>query len=86
MASLEAGAIVMHQYPVCSKADGLLLLSCIQYYGVVAIGTPPQNLTVCFDTGSASIWIPSMACETASCNAHTKFQYKSSDTYQVRCR
>lgn len=59
----------------------------VQYYGEIQLGTPPQNLTVCFDTGSASMWVPSMMCETPSCNVHTKFQYKSSKTFQVRaCR
>uniref|UniRef100_H0Y0G3 Peptidase A1 domain-containing protein n=1 Tax=Otolemur garnettii TaxID=30611 RepID=H0Y0G3_OTOGA len=52
------------------------------YVGLITIGTPPQTFKVVFDTGSADFWVPSAFCNTLSCEAHGRFNPRSSSTFK----
>ncbi|NXN19148.1 CATE protein, partial [Indicator maculatus] len=55
----------------------------VEYFGQISIGTPPQNFTVIFDTGSSNLWVPSIYCVSKACAQHSRFQPSQSSTYQA---
>ncbi|XP_070604613.1 embryonic pepsinogen-like [Erythrolamprus reginae] len=53
-----------------------------QYYGTIYIGTPPQEFTVIFDTGSSNLWVPSVSCKSQACTKHRRFNPSLSSTFK----
>ncbi|KAM4570094.1 nothepsin [Odontesthes bonariensis] len=52
-----------------------------QYFGEISLGTPEQNFSVVFDTGSSDLWVPSSYCVSQACAAHRCFKAFESSTF-----
>ncbi|XP_041819471.1 nothepsin [Chelmon rostratus] len=52
-----------------------------QYYGEITLGTPEQNFSVVFDTGSADLWVPSSYCVSQACALHRRFRAFESTSF-----
>lgn len=53
----------------------------MQYYANITLGTPPQFISVLFDTGSSYTYIPSVACDN-TCSGDDRFDTSKSSSFK----
>jgi hypothetical protein len=55
-----------------------------EYYGKIAVGSPPQEFLVVFDTGSGNLLLPGKECTDEACTSHKRFDSQlSKDAIQI---
>jgi cathepsin E len=55
----------------------------MMYYGPLSIGSPPQEFSVVYDTGSGNLIIPGRDCTSSACMKHRKFDRALSTTAKI---
>jgi len=50
------------------------------YYGTLMVGSPPQLMTVVFDTGSGQVIVPSAYCNSPTCRSKSRYRRSISRT------
>nr|XP_014128851.1 embryonic pepsinogen-like [Zonotrichia albicollis] len=80
----DIGAKFPHAFPNGTgvATEPLLNALDVEYYGTISIGTPPQDFSVVFDTGSSDLWVPSVSCPSLACQTHQMFDPSQSSTYK----
>ncbi|KAK7005686.1 pepsin A [Favolaschia claudopus] len=66
--------------PVTIPLADFFLGTDLQWFGNLSIGTPPQDISVVFDTGSSTLEFASTLCG-APCNPQVKFDPSKSSTF-----
>jgi hypothetical protein len=57
-----------------------------KYVGIIGVGTPPQNVSVIFDTGSSNLWVTSSLCpQTTACRLHQSYDNAASRYDDATC-
>ncbi|NXA13070.1 PEPE protein, partial [Sapayoa aenigma] len=80
----DIGTKFPHAFPNRTNVatEPLLNTLDVEYYGTISIGTPPQDFSVVFDTGSSNLWVPSVSCPSLACETHQVFDPSQSSTYK----
>lgn len=77
---LEAGRTLSLSKQTFKFGFGTKVVHKTAYFGKIGVGTPPQEFSVVFDTGSGNLMLPSTYCHTHACTMHQMYNPKRSSS------
>jgi hypothetical protein len=77
-ASIHSVPLLKQYVPV--KKDDKVVAYKTAYFGKVQVGTPAQEFTVVFDTGSGHLVLPQTSCKSGACAKHRRYDRLKSET------
>eukprot|EP00450_Noctiluca_scintillans_P023542 CAMPEP_0194515976 /NCGR_PEP_ID=MMETSP0253-20130528/48748_1 /TAXON_ID=2966 /ORGANISM="Noctiluca scintillans" /LENGTH=470 /DNA_ID=CAMNT_0039359775 /DNA_START=60 /DNA_END=1472 /DNA_ORIENTATION=+ len=83
LANISAGnphLIELRRESVPVMREGRVVSYKSTYSGPLAIGTPPQEFRVVFDTGSGNLIVPAVECQSEACLVHRTYDALASNT------
>lgn len=85
-ALLFARQTVHHRHKLkgkLSSVENMQVVHKTAYWGKLSVGTPPQEFSVIFDTGSGNLILPDGECADEGCSPHRKYTSKKSTSSMV---
>lgn len=70
----------MHMKARTVEASEVGIVHKTEYWGRIQVGTPPQEFTVIFDTGSGNLIIPGSNCKSQACTSHKQYDSSTSSS------
>uniref|UniRef100_A0A8C2ZNK9 Nothepsin n=1 Tax=Cyclopterus lumpus TaxID=8103 RepID=A0A8C2ZNK9_CYCLU len=74
-------SVYFYLNPFSSDSHCVSVVYQAQYYGEISLGSPAQNFSVVFDTGSSDLWVPSTYCVSQACASHRRFKAFQSTSF-----
>jgi hypothetical protein len=68
----------VHHHSTAASAMAATFTHKTAYWGEISMGSPPQQFTVIFDTGSGNLILPEASCDSPACKRHKMYDSSKS--------
>jgi len=72
--------VALRRESIPVRRKGKVVSHKTSYSGRISAGTPPQDFSVVFDTGSGHVILPAIDCESETCTLHRRYNSSASSS------